>query len=125
GSVDGAEGTHPPRVRANRVERPTALPAPSRRAAVRVRCDRRGLSCVSHRSCVNPVDFSGTSRGAPTTWGNRLASTQWACPNRREYDRVLVTRADSSACLSTTGGTSHTVKQRKVKNLHLCRQRSR
>jgi hypothetical protein len=53
GSADGAEGTHPPRVRANRVERPTALPAPRRRATVRLRCDRRALSCVPDRSLMS------------------------------------------------------------------------
>jgi hypothetical protein len=54
GSAAGAEGANPPRVRANRVERPTALPAPRRRAAVRLRGDRRALSCVSDRSLMKP-----------------------------------------------------------------------
>ena len=38
------------RVRAHRVERPTALPAARRRAAVRLRGDRRSLSGVPDRS---------------------------------------------------------------------------
>ena len=50
GSAAGAEGTNSPRVRANRVERPTALPAPRRRAAARLRGDRRALSRVPDRS---------------------------------------------------------------------------
>lgn len=39
-----------PRVRANRSERPTALPAPRGSAAIRFRGDRWELSCVSDRS---------------------------------------------------------------------------
>ena len=40
-------GTYPSRVRANRVERPAAFPAPHRRAAFGFPSDRRTLSCVS------------------------------------------------------------------------------
>src|SRR5262245_50979531 len=48
-----SSGADPPRVRANRVERTTALPAPCRCAAVRVNGDRRTLSCVPNRSLMN------------------------------------------------------------------------
>src|SRR5207253_4684915 len=49
-STAGKAGTYPSRVRANRVERPAALPAPHRRAAFGLPSDRRTLSCVSDRT---------------------------------------------------------------------------
>src|SRR5262249_30128130 len=55
GSATGAEGAHPPRVRANRVKRPTTHPAPCRRAAVRLRVDRRALSRVLDRLRYAPI----------------------------------------------------------------------
>jgi hypothetical protein len=51
-SDTGAESTHPARVRTNRAERSTALSARRRSAAVRLRGDRRALSCVPDRSLV-------------------------------------------------------------------------
>jgi len=48
-------GTYPSRVRANRVERPAALPATHRRAAFGLPSDRRTLSCVSDRARMKRI----------------------------------------------------------------------
>ncbi len=54
-STAGKAGTYPSRVRANRVERPAALPATHRRAAFGLPSDRRTLSCVSDRTRMKRI----------------------------------------------------------------------
>jgi hypothetical protein len=70
GSAAGAKSTNPPRVRANRVERSTALPAYRQRAAVRLGGGRRALSRVPDRSLMKATcpDNSGLPTESPASW---------------------------------------------------------
>lgn len=63
GSATAAEGTNLAGVRAHRIERPTAFPAPRRRAAVRLRGDRRALSGVPDRSLMKRLREAKATEG--------------------------------------------------------------